>query len=344
MDGEGQDPPEHNGEPYGGPIIAGRSPKKVEGWVWVANGTRAIEEVFAPPAPLVKTAPLMWPSIPTDEATVERAIESIRAEAWDLDTQDRTTVGDDEVGDEVASPVPTTTSPASSSPHHQASAAEVRVLGPIEVVGWREKPERAIVTELACFLALHGDRPISGDELRTALWPDDAKEASAKSLRTYMSLLRKAFGTDRVPQGTAAGYRLAPDVLVDWVRFTELTQSGCSEQDLLAALGLIRGRPFAGAPSHSFGWIYSELLVSEMEVAIVRAAGHLADTQVEREDLGGAARAIDQGLLAVPSDIGLWEYRLLIAKRRGPDDFNRACRDAEAVLGEDAQPLVQGAS
>jgi len=48
----------------------------------------------------------------------------------------------------------------------------VRVLGPVEVESWRRVPDRAIVTELACYLALHTDRAMSGDELRFALRPD----------------------------------------------------------------------------------------------------------------------------------------------------------------------------
>jgi hypothetical protein len=97
-------------------------------------------------------------------------------------------------------------------------------------------------------------------------------------------------------------------------------------------------------PSHTFEWVYSELLVSEMEVAIVRAVRRLVDAAIETDALDLAAWAIGQGLLAVPSDIGLWELRLSIARRRGPDELRRACRDAGAVLGADAAELIQTAS
>jgi hypothetical protein len=339
MDENGQAPHQSGNDTYDGPVITRISPDRHE--VWVANGTRSVEEVFAPPGPLErKVPPPVWASLPTDQGTVERTVESFRAETWDLEDQDPDV--DEEVDDEGVDPLPEPLSSVSTA-CDDAVATEVRVLGPIEVVGWRQTPERAIVTELACYLALHGDRPISGDELRTALWPDDVREASAKSLRTYMSLLRRALGSDRVPQGTSAGYRLAADVLVDWVRFKELTRPESSQQELSTALELIRGRPFAGAPSQAFGWIYSELLVSEMEVAVVRAANRLAGAQGQGGGPGISAWAIDQAILAVPSDIGLWEHKLAIAHSRGPDDFRRASRDAEAVLGEDAQPLIQAA-
>ncbi|MGH9086970.1 MAG: hypothetical protein ACRDYZ_02505 [Acidimicrobiales bacterium] len=60
---------------------------------------------------------------------------------------------------------------------------EVRVLGPAEVVGWRFPPDRQVVTELCCYRALHGERPMVGDTIRSTLWPE-SREASAKSLRT----------------------------------------------------------------------------------------------------------------------------------------------------------------
>jgi hypothetical protein len=336
MDGDGEEKPGGGGDAYDGPVVTRISRDNRE--LWVANGTRSVEEVFAPPSPLAKKASPGWASVRTDEGTVERAIESSNAEAWELEDRDPDVDAEEDVG---GADLPSERLSSASAEGRKESAAEVRVLGPIEVIGWRQTPERAVVTELACYLALHGDRPISGDELRTALWPDDAREASAKSLRTYMSLLRKALGTDRVPQGTSAGYRLADDVSVDWLRFGALTGPKSSEQELSDALELIRGRPFAGAPAPAYGWIYSELLVSEMEVAIVRAAHRLAAARVEDGDSGVAVWAIDQGLLAVPSDIGLWEHKLTIARREGTDDFTRACRDAEAVLGEDAQPLIQ---
>jgi hypothetical protein len=43
--------------------------------------------------------------------------------------------------------------------HLDLRVVEVRVLGPVEVIGWLLPPERAAVTELACKLDLHRDGP-----------------------------------------------------------------------------------------------------------------------------------------------------------------------------------------
>ena len=87
----------------------------------------------------------------------------------------------------------------------------IKVLGSVEIEGWRETPKRKIVTELACYLALHAGRPVSGEELRAALWPEADSEASAKSLRNYMSDLRRALGSEHVPmaRGTVTRSRCA---------------------------------------------------------------------------------------------------------------------------------------
>lgn len=88
----------------------------------------------------------------------------------------------------------------------------VKVLGPVEIEGWRETPRRRVVAELACYLALHAGRPISGEVLRAALWPDVDSEASAKSLRNYMSELRRALGSEHVPTARGTGYSVSTSV------------------------------------------------------------------------------------------------------------------------------------
>jgi hypothetical protein len=340
VDDEGLGSPSVDGDTYDGPVIAAWGGEEYHRWVWVANGTRPVSDVFAVPRRLVTRAPLVWASIPTDDATVDRIIESFRDESWGLDDEQHDDE-DDLVVEDPAERAPDLILAESQASGEDSPAAMVRVIGPVEVDGWRQAPDRAVVTELACYLGVHADRSTSGDELRSALWPDDAKEASSKSLRTYMSLLRKALGPDRVPPGTSGGYRLSPNVHVDWVDFEQLTGPGASTANLTSALQLVRGRPFADMPSH---WVYSELLVSEMEVAVIRVARQLADAMTDAGGLDLAAWAVGQGLLAVPSDIGLWELRLSIARRRGPDELRRACRDAEAVLGSDAADLIEAAS
>jgi hypothetical protein len=221
----------------------------------------------------------------------------------------------------------------------------VNVLGQIEVFPWREPPHRKVIIELACYLALHPGRPISGEELRVALWPDSdgTAEASAKSLRNYVSELRKALGAEFVPSARGTGYAVSAAVQTDWDLFKRAVEKakaeGADEAELLSeALSLVRGRPFAGV---DWGWSFAESLVSEMEVTIGQVAQRLAALSMEAEDFSIAGLAARQGLLANPFDLTLWEVALRAAAGLGSDQLLRTWRDAQATLGDDARALAE---
>ena len=234
---------------------------------------------------------------------------------------------------------------AAQSTETPPAALEVNVLGPVEVHGWRVVPKRKLLHELACYLALHPGRPLGSDELRSALWgrDDGTIEASAKSLRTYMSELRRSLGPEHLPPRRGAGYGLSGEVTTDWARFRALASRAQGapddELDLLhAALELVRGRPFAGV---DYQWVYAEFLVSEMEVAIGSAARRLAELSTKRGDLTMATFANRRGLVACPFDFALWEGALASAAGLGADEFARTWRDAQATLGADASQLQE---
>ncbi len=221
----------------------------------------------------------------------------------------------------------------------------VNVLGQIEVFPWRVPPRRRVIIELACYLALHPGRPLSGEELRVALWPDadGTVEASAKSLRNYVSELRKALGAEFVPSARGSGYAVSTAVQTDWdqlkVAVAKAKAEGADEAELLCdALSLVRGRPFAGV---DWGWAFAESLVSEMEVTIGQVAQRLAALAMETEDFSTAGFAARQGLLANPFDGTLWEMALRAAAGRGSDELLRTWRDAQATLGDDAKALTE---
>ncbi|MGH9067626.1 MAG: AfsR/SARP family transcriptional regulator, partial [Acidimicrobiales bacterium] len=194
------------------------------------------------------------------------------------------------------------------------------------------------------YLALHPERPRRAEELRAALWPPgpdgSGPEARAETLRSYLSLLRRALGPDHVPPATGGDYRLdAETVSTDWSRFCSLVTTartadpGAAREDLCAALALVRGRPFAGVSS-GWAWVAEEHLGSTMEAAIVTAARHLVALSLNFDhDL--AAFAIQRGLAAVPTDEGLHEDRLRLAARAGTGPLDRAWRDTQVVLGAD---------
>jgi DNA-binding SARP family transcriptional activator len=221
----------------------------------------------------------------------------------------------------------------------------VNVLGQIEVFPWRVPPHRKVIVELACYLALHPGRPLSGEELRVALWPDadGTAEASAKSLRNYVSELRRALGAEFVPSARGSGYAVSADVQTDWDQLKLAVEKAkpqdADEAELLReALSLVRGRPFAGV---DWGWTFAESLVSEMEVTIGQVAQRLAALSMETKDFSTAGFAARQGLLANPFDLALWEVALRAAAGRGSDEMLRTWRDAQATLGDDAKTLTE---
>lgn len=306
-----------------------------------------------------------------DDETVERVIDSYRREAWGLD--EGFDAGDEVAKDEaggfiadegadvstaapsndgvdlevsalpdVATPSPDLPALGADEPEAEPLGVRVNVLGSVDVDGWQEAPSRAIVVELACYLALHPGRPIPSDQLRAALWPDGDREASAKSLRTYVSLLRRCLGGAHVPSATGAGYRLATTVTTDWATFVRLTGADADRSQLEEAVGLVRGRPFASTPPGSFGWVYSELLVSEMESAIAGVARRLAVLCLDGDDAASAAAAVRRGLLAVPFDLDLWRLHVSLAGDRGHGELERAQLEAKAALGELADDVLSG--
>jgi hypothetical protein len=318
---------------YDGPTVAVRSVHPGISWIWVANGSA--QSAFAPPETVSASARDLRIDVGRTRLN-DRIIESFRIEALDLDTYDPLLDEVDELDEAMDDDyLVVAEEPGGSDPEHPAGIGiEVRVLGPVEVVGWMNRPERAIVTELACFLALHRSRPVSGELLRVALRPEGSNEQSAKTVRTYVSLLRKALGPDALPAASSSGYQLSTNVTSDWDRFVELA-SGEPEQ-ILEALALVRGRPFQDVPKGSYGWVFSEFVVSDIEVAIVRTAFAAVGQLVADGDLDGALWAIRQGLLGVNGDFGLWQRYLSLSAELGPAALARAQAEARAALGDDA--------
>jgi hypothetical protein len=321
-----------DGVDYDGPIVVAAGPGGPGSggpWVWIANGTNP--SMFAPP--VVRRPP---PPPPPEGFSADRIIESFRAEALGLDEYDPyldEILEDDDLGDEESEfeerPTVDVTAPT--------SAPEILILGSVEAHGWSSPPERAVVVELASYLALHRQRPVSGESLRAALRPDGSKEQSAKTLRTYLSMLRKALGPDALPSRPSGGYQLAGWVRTDWEQFVELSRSN-DVNDALEALSLIRGRPFEGVPSGTYAWVFSEFLVSDMEVAVASVVTRAVEQLVRVGDLERALGALRQGLRAVSGEYGLWELYLSVAEQASPAALTRARSEARAALGDDAPP------
>src|SRR5215210_5528947 len=139
------------------------------------------------------------------------------------------------------------------------------ILGPLEVrADGRSVPlggakPRAVLA----VLALHANRPVSGERLAVALWGEDVPPGAVKTVQVYVARLRKALADPEVLVTTPAGYRLRvrPGEL-DAERFERLVAdgrealaAGGAEQaaaELREALELWRGPPLADLASAPF--------------------------------------------------------------------------------------------
>jgi hypothetical protein len=336
-------------DPYRGPRVIARSGSGQGSYVWVVPGIPGPppEELKVPGESTATTLRIVVEAEEEAEAMLIEAFESAavaddRPGYADFYYDPERDGEDDEFADGLE--LPGLGDPAAKRSGASAGTGNqvlVKVLGAVEIEGWRETPKRRIVSELACYLALHAARPVSGEELRAALWPEVDSEASAKSLRNYISDLRRALGSENVPMARGTGYSVS--VRCDWTQFTELVKSteliGVDEVAVLKeALSLVRGRPFTGV---TYNWAFSELLVSEMEVGVSEAARRLAALSMEAGDPATASLAARQGLLVSPFDITLWEIALRAAAGVSGDELARTWRNARAILGDDAAEVAE---
>ncbi len=211
---------------------------------------------------------------------------------------------------------------------------EVRVLGPVEVVGSQGELSGKPL-ELVTYLATH-PTGVDADRLKAALWPPD-KPPAQKTLANTVSSTRHQLGLAanggyHLPPASKELYRPAPSVTTDLERFETLVRHAEHEHGhdatarLRRALGLVRGRPFTAI--HGFDWAEIEGLVARTDAVIVDAAHRLAQLCLDAGDIRSAEWALSQGLLASPGNELLYRDRMLAADAAG----NPA--GVEAVLDE----------
>jgi hypothetical protein len=307
---------------YPGPRITGRGGRGPGGWIWVIPGVP-----LPSPAELAELA--------------EAALEGSGGVAADQDDLHPLSVV--LVEEAAGRSSPDEASPPQDAVRDEGPRARISVAGPVEIEPWLEPPTRSKVTEAACFLALHRRRPVTTEELQIALSSDgDTSETSAKSVRTYMSELRRSLGAIHLPSARGSGYRLAESVTCDWDEIKERAARRPTDIDdqilaLVEALNLVRGRPFEGA---GYSWVDSELLVSEMEVAIGDIARRLGKIARTLDGMDGLVYfAGRRALLASPYDLGLWELALEGAAGFDANELAQTWRDAQVTLGDDAVAL-----
>jgi hypothetical protein len=198
----------------------------------------------------------------------------------------------------------------------------VRVLGNVELAGTTgvELPSthQRQATELIAFLAFNpGSR---GSDISKALWP--SREPNLATRRSAVSRARRWLGTDEngfeyLPRywsaddgGQAdlesAGYRLR-GVATDWHKFCDLVGSDLTQtptSDLLAALDMVRGKPFEGVPLRKYAW--AEQLMHTISSGVVDVSHEVARRALLAGDVATARHASQVGRLADPVDERSW--------------------------------------
>ncbi|MGO9873841.1 MAG: BTAD domain-containing putative transcriptional regulator [Acidimicrobiia bacterium] len=202
---------------------------------------------------------------------------------------------------------------------------EVRVLGPVEIVGSRVALGRRECVELATYLALHPNGA-SDERLITALWPD--RTPARSTFNTAVSTTRSRLGrasdsTPHFPRNAATGgtYQLGPLVITDFARFTARVAHtrrcvpSAAAETLRSAMDLVRGKPFDNP--RGYEWAYSESLIAHIEATIADAAHQLAQLCLDAGDADEAISVAIRGLVAAPGDEILYRDRMLACDLAG---------------------------
>jgi hypothetical protein len=225
----------------------------------------------------------------------------------------------------------------------------VDVLGPVELSGWAEPVgRRRKLEELVVYLATH-ELPVPGERLRCAVWAE--VEVASKSFIQAMSRARRHLGGQaHLPEASGGAYRLGLGVGCSWSAFKDLTGAAgaaarADPDQAMAlwrqALGLVRGEPFAGVTKGSYIWAWSEGLAYEMQVAITRAADALGTLALAQDDPDTAEWAVRQGLLAMPTQLSLFDWEMRVAAHRNDLDGLNAAFAARRRAEEALDPLAE---
>ena len=214
---------------------------------------------------------------------------------------------------------------------------EVRVLGPVEVVGAARPFTRAWAVELVVYLSMHRNGA-SSEQWATALWPD--RIMAPASLHSTASAARRCLGVsrhgvDHLPRAHGR-LSLGRTVSTDWARFLTLSERP-DMASWAAALELIRGRPFDGLRAPD--WVLLEGIMANVEAVVVDLAIRYADLRLAVGDWAGAEWAARQGLQVSAYDERLYRVLLRAADTAGnPAGVESVMAELVHLVADDVEP------
>ncbi|GAA2888630.1 hypothetical protein GCM10010517_52650 [Streptosporangium fragile] len=206
-------------------------------------------------------------------------------------------------------PLPDEPEPVPASP-----SVEVRVLGPIEVVGPppMEEGRAVLAVELVVYLATHpgGVHPVV---LGGILWPRGVQAVvrDATIARVVAWLGTDSQGRPNLYADSSGRLRLGPEVRTDWAVFRDRvrrasTDPGACAALLEEALGLVRGPLLNGRPRGRYTWLAADDLEYDVTAAVADAAHRLCELRLAAGEADQAVAAARAGLLLAADDEGLW--------------------------------------
>ncbi|GAB6855954.1 LysM peptidoglycan-binding domain-containing protein [Microbacterium xylanilyticum] len=294
-----------------------------------------------PQAPAAVVAESEPETVPTDDAATPAA--ETEAEAPAVDAAPAVTAATD-VEPAAAAAAEVDADPAVVVPDWPAPM--IRLLGPVDAEGIADAealPGRGL--ELLAFLLLQNG-PVQGSFVQSQLWPDkyDPKNGNA---RTLAKQVRAALGHDPegnplLPEGRAAdGFRAHPAMTTDWHIFCRLIGPDLkttSNENLLAAVRLVRGVPFAGVKRQRGWWTWQRNWEETMRQAIVDAAAELAHRALGSSRFDDARTAARAAQAADPLVETGWRLEIETAMKAGDADaFNRVVEEMYERIGTDTE-------
>ncbi|MFP5375339.1 MAG: BTAD domain-containing putative transcriptional regulator [Acidimicrobiia bacterium] len=227
----------------------------------------------------------------------------------------------------------------------------------------KEASGRRKLAEVFIYLAIYGaQRPVPAAELRTNCWPPKLDEPAppgaparlrditADAFHQAMSRLRRQLGEGvggwHLPLAVDGTYAPGAGVGCDWVLFQGLVHAAASaaRHDVGAAIALYRealelveGEPFADVAPGSFGWADSKHLITDIQLAVSKAASDLGKLAMAT-DPETAAWAAQQGLRLLPTQLELFDTWMTAAAEMGDAGALDQCVQAKVWAHEQLDP------
>ncbi len=236
--------------------------------------------------------------------------------------------------DVAVAPDPLRTAPETSAPF--------RILGPLEadgrsgILALGGPRQRAVLA----VLLLEPARVVTAETIVAAVWGEDAPASTVRTVRSYVSRLRRLVGTE-VLQPRRRGFLLAVDPdAVDAIRFESLVAAARAARDagdaaaaselLSRGLALWRGRVLEDLPELS-----SHPEVARLEELRLHALEERADADLARGETVMLVAQLEALVTEHPLRERLWEQLMLALYRSGRQaDALAAYARARAALDE----------